>query len=216
MNAEELLAAVMRLSVDERRKIYHGLRGEFAHRLETGWGLNSEAILEAIARAPDITQRGIRGVIAEASFVTKVLPAALRGTDWRPFEDTSGKDIPYDALIENAITGQKVRIQVKNQRRSKGLPMERKGQWIVEVQKTRSGMKGGKKTRPYQFTDFDLIAVCMYPSTGDWASFTYSLSADLKPRKYRKKLIETMQLVPRSLTGERWSTNLVEVLKNHR
>jgi hypothetical protein len=47
--------------------------------------------------------------------------------------------------------------------------------YAVEVQKTRSGEKKGQKTRPYRFGDFDILAVNLHPTTGDWKRFVYTV-----------------------------------------
>jgi hypothetical protein len=63
-------------SPSDRQEILRELRREFPiHELEAEFNASAEVILEAIARSPDITKRGIRGLIAEACFVREVLPA---------------------------------------------------------------------------------------------------------------------------------------------
>ena len=67
--------------------------------------------------------------------------------------------------------------------------------YVVEVQKARSGEKTIKQplrgtdeslevkgtvteqTRPYRFGDFDILAVNMHPSFGDWKSFRYTVAS---------------------------------------
>ena len=56
--------------------------------------------------------------------------------------------------------------------------------FVVETQKTRGGKDAdGNDTRPYNFEEFDIISVCMQPSTGEWSTFYYSLSRWLLPRE---------------------------------
>lgn len=137
MTLASLQTAIRRGSTAERRQLYLTLRAEFAHHLEKEWGLDAETILDAIARSSDLTQRGIRGVVAESVFIREVLPTALEGTpDWRVVADLAAGDISYDAVVEHAQTRRRVRIQVKNQRRQAGAPKEMRGAWVVEVQKT--------------------------------------------------------------------------------
>ena len=78
-----------------------------------------------------------------------------------------------------------VKIQVKLQRSKDLKPMTaREGfrrfssdLFIVETQKTRGGTDAaGNSTRQYRFDEFDIIAVCMQPSCGNWSTFYYSLS----------------------------------------
>lgn len=179
------------------------------HALEEKWAISYELILDAIYRSQDIVQRGVRGVIAEAVFVAEVLPTIK---DWRSVPVVG--DLPYDFKIQSGK--REIKIQVKLQRTQTGAPLTRKffgpDTFIVEVQKTRSGTKrkskdavlpksaptAPEKTRPYQFGDFDIIAVNMQPSTHDWTSFMYTVGSWLMPRAGDKKLIEIMQPVSRS------------------
>ena len=50
-------------------------------------------------------------------------------------------------------------------------------------------------TRPYSFRDFDILAVNMHPSSGDWKDFRYTLASWLLPRVNDVSLIEIMQRV---------------------
>ena len=131
MNAEQIIAAIAGLKPEERRKIFDQLRAEFVHALETKWGLPSETILGAIWRASDLTQRGVRGVIAEYVFIVEVLSEALKGSGWALVGADTAADIPFDALVEKEKT--QVRIQVKNQRMARGAPKIARGCWVVEV-----------------------------------------------------------------------------------
>jgi hypothetical protein len=180
-------------------------------------------ILDAIHRSQDIVQRGVRGVIAEAVFDAKVLPT-IKG--WRPVPVTG--DLPYDFQIQRIADGREIKIQVKLQRTANGLPLSRKvfgpDTFIVEVQKTRSGTRRKKKsdavpvaaekTRPYQFGDFDIIAVNMQPSTRNWNCFMYTVGSWLMPRAGEKNnhLIEIMQPVSRN-RSEFWTDDLEECVR---
>jgi hypothetical protein len=194
------------------------------HALEEKWGISYELILDAIHRSQDIVQRGVRGVIAEAVFEAKVLPT-IRG--WRSVPVTG--DLPYDFNIKRDSDGREIKIQVKLQHTQKGVPLTRSlfgpDTFVVEVQKTRSGTKRGRneavspklsptalqKTRPYQFGDFDIIAVNMQPSTGDWTRFMYTVGSWLIPRRSYKKLIEIMQPVSPS-RSDVWTDNIEECI----
>ena len=75
----------------------------------------------------------------------------------------------------------------------------------------RSAPTAPEKSRPYQFGDFDIIAVNMQPSTSDWARFMYTVGSWLMPRTGDKKLIEIMQPV----NGNRsdvWTDNIKECI----
>ncbi|GAB4358054.1 MAG: hypothetical protein Kow00114_10010 [Kiloniellaceae bacterium] len=54
--------------------------------------------------------------------------------------------------------------------------------FITETQKTRTGNDGeGGRTRPYRYGEFDILAVSMQPSTGDWNRYMYTLGRWLVP-----------------------------------
>ena len=111
-------------------------------------------------------------------------------------------------MLEKDVT--RVRIQVKLQRREAGVPKPYSTRarallncplgtmHVVEVQKTRSGERAGKKTRPYDFGDFDILGVNLHPSTGDWSRFLYTVARWLLPRKEQRHLIEIFQPVPQN------------------
>ena len=113
----------------------------------------------------------------------------------------NGPDHPFDFLLVDKVGP--VKIQVKMQRLEKKVPKHwgRNSQfYVVETQKTRSGKdrKGGS-TRPYQFGEFDLLAVSLHPSGGDWTKFRYTVADWLFPRSKtgkNRKLVQVFQPVP--------------------
>jgi hypothetical protein len=171
--------------------------------------------LDAISRGSDLTKRGVRGVIGETVFATEVAPHA---TGWTPASPPG--DLPYDVLM--ARPPDEIRIQVKLQRREKGIALMRslfrrgpKTHYVVEVQRTRNGLGlGGIATRPYRFGEFDMIAVCMEPSTKRWQDFLYAPALALVPRKSDAQLIDIMQPVPEfpARGSPVWSDNLETAL----
>jgi len=56
-------------------------------------------------------------------------------------------------------------------------------EYVVETQRTRGGTDKatGSATRPYRFGEFDILAVAMHPSTGDWSRFMYTVERWLIP-----------------------------------
>jgi hypothetical protein len=117
-NLRAIQAALADLAVDARRRVSRDLRKEFPiHELELKWNVAAEVVLEAIARAPDLTQRGVRGVIAEAAFAQAVV-APLLNTGWA--DDTPSGDFPYDFRLKDKVGA--VTVQVKNQRNEKQSP----------------------------------------------------------------------------------------------
>lgn len=201
------------------------------HALEVKWGITYDVILDAINRAQDITQRGVRGVIAEAVFESEVLPT-IKG--WRSVPVIG--DLPYDFKIQKDSSKQAVTIQVKLQRTVKGIPLARKvfgaESYVVEVQKTRTGKKkltsksGSTEplpakveaevvsTRPYRFGDFDILAVNMQPLTRDWSRFMYTVGSWLMPRtgSNQSHLIEIMQPV-NSTHSDVWTDSIEECIE---
>ncbi len=71
-----------------------------------------------------------------------------------------------------------------------------RGSYIVEVRRTRSGQMKGKDTRPYRFGEFDLLAVCIWASTGEWHSFLYLPAKRLVPDPRDESVIKKMQPIP--------------------
>jgi excisionase family DNA binding protein len=116
---EELLLLMNQMSEVQKREVLARLREELPiHPLEADWNVSAEVILEAISRATDLTQRGVRGVIAEAIYVIDILPN-VKG--WTPFEAVG--DSAYDAIMKRDLDGVKVSIQVKMQRKKAQRPM---------------------------------------------------------------------------------------------
>jgi hypothetical protein len=173
----------------ERLQLFHELRAEFPiHAFEQRMNATAEMILEALNRAGDLTVRGIRGVLAEATFVLSVASEFKRWSIATP----SG-DLPFDCLLRDSIGD--VRVQVKMQRRLSGRPWIRQGMAVTEVQRTRTGVKRGEATRPYRFGEFDILAVCMEPSHGRWDVFRYIPQRWLIQRPQDRRLIQIMQPV---------------------
>lgn len=201
MSLDEVKYEIARWNDADRLALLRELRATYnipIHPLETAWATTAEAILEAIHDSPDLTQRGVRGVLAEATFRTSVVPT-LHGWTSIPFTG----DLPYDLLLDNGE--RRIRVQVKLQRREKGLPKlyrakgvkETPGIYAVETQRTRNGKRGpeGKATRPYRFGEFDVVAVCMQPVHGNWTTFLYCPARALLPRTSDPELIQVMQPV---------------------
>jgi hypothetical protein len=167
------------------------------HPLEASWQVPAEVILEAISRSSDLSQRGVRGLIAEAYFEQRVLPMHAEWANVTP----PGAHA-YDFLLQRGPNS--VRIQVKSQRRKAGRPMTAKegyrhlssNKLVVETQKTRAGTDDkGKSTRPYRFGEFDVLAVSMEASTGNWTQFRYTVERWLLPHPSDPSLILKFQPV---------------------
>ncbi len=138
---ENIKQLIEQCSEAEKLAIFEYLRARLPqHPLEREWGITSDIILTAIARSSDLTQRGVRGVIAEAVFEAQTLPR-LRG--WNATGFTG--DLPYDFLIEdNSKPPKKIRIQVKLQRMKYIAPCWR-GRVISFTQRTCTQLKFKKR-----------------------------------------------------------------------
>lgn len=203
MSFDEVLGLLARLDDGERRGVLKALRedhGVGIHAIERDWNTTAEVILEAIHASPDLTQRGVRGVVAEAIFRTVVVPERFAGWNLIDFFG----DEPYDVLVEDQAG--RVSIQVKNQRRELQQPKVYKALgkacgstvYVVETQRTRTGKATDAdgeetKTRPYRFGEFDVLAVCMQPSTGEWTDFYYCPSHLLLPHPKNPANLKTLQ-----------------------
>jgi len=204
---------------EQRRKIFQHLRTEFPiHPLEAAFNAPAELILEAISRSPDISQRGVRGLIAEAAFEVYIVKELV---GWEALPVIGNPS--YDFLLRDNVDH--VRVQLKMQRRtsesprvlrdapatyrpmtareaSRNLPMN---MYVVETQRTRTGKKSsGENTRPYRFDEFDILAVSMHPSTNDWSKFMYTVARWLLPRSENTQLLQVFQPVAME-SSESWT-----------
>ena len=206
---DEIRRMLAECSAEQRHQIFEELKEAMPrHAFESRMNSSAAVILEALDRASDLSLRGIRGLIGEAIFVLEIVPA-LSG--WKS-ERVTG-DAAYDASLCDEVSS--VTVQVKMQRREKGLALIKKGTAIVEVQRTRNGLRKGKATRPYNFGEFDILAVCMEPSHGRWNSFHYAPERWLKPRAKDATLVQIMQpvsLVPDAV----WTDDFSEAVRRLR
>lgn len=212
---DRIVHLVSECTEDERITILKYLRSHTPlHPLEAEWNTVAESLLTAISRSSDLTQRGIRGILAEATFEEVVIPR-VESEGWRSLPVEGHR--AYDFHLSKGNV--EIRVQVKLQRKELGKPKEYgraaklrlqhapEKLYCVEVQRTRSGQTKGKSTRPYHFRDFDILAVNLHPSTGDWQQFVYTLGPWLLPRKSDRKLIEIFQPVP-AIADRYWTDKL--------
>jgi hypothetical protein len=209
MKIDDVLKWLDTCTDEERAMVLARLRWKRPlHRLEEEIGLPAEAILDAIGEAAGLTLRMLRGVLAEAAFAHRV----VAGSRWN--DKTPPGDHAYDYLLDD---GQgPFRVQVKLQRSKEGRPMTARealrrlpaDQFVVETWKTRGGTSaGGQTTRPYRFGEFDLLAVSMQPSTGDWGRFHYTVEAWLIPNPTHPDQLLKYQPVAAS-PNEDWTDDL--------
>jgi hypothetical protein len=164
-------------------------------------------ILEAVHRAPELTRRMLRGVIADAAFRTYAL-AALEPHGWRNV--TPEGNYAYDYKLDDGAGP--VTVQVKLQRSVRGSPVVLAGArfgfiesvFMTETQKSRTGTdREDKLTRPYRYGEFDILAVSMQPSTGKWDRYMYTVGRWLRPGKNSGE-VGTLQPVSMQ-PGEFWT-----------
>lgn len=208
---EDVKALLAQCTPEERLQVFRFLRQEFnIHPLEEKLRTKAEVILEAFGRAGDLTLRGIRGIIAEAAFAVDVV-TALKG--WK--DVTVSGQHAYDCVLEDNV-GQ-VRVQVKMQRLREHRPMTAKegyrflpeDMFVVETQRTRGGTDTkGEKTRPYRFGEFDILAVALQPSTGNWSDFTYTVADWLIPDPKQKACMLKFQPVSAAENGD-WTRDFL-------
>jgi hypothetical protein len=201
----ELLA---RCSPEERRTLFQELRAVHQiHEFEAVIGAPAEMILEAVHRAPELTRRMLRGVIADAAFRTFIVPE-VTPHGWR--DVTPVGNFAFDYKLADDVGP--VTVQVKLQRSQRGSPVKRNGErfgfssevFMTETQKTRTGTDGEEnQTRPYRYGEFDILAVSMQPSTGKWDRYMYTLGRWLLPGKQDGEMA-TLQPVTME-PGEFWT-----------
>jgi hypothetical protein len=195
-------------SPDEQQTLFRELRQRhIIHEFEQIIGAPAEMILEAVHRAPELTRRMLRGVIADAAFRTFVVPA-VEPLGWR--DVTPEGNFAYDYRLDDGRGP--ITVQVKLQRSERQQPVVRVGTkysfagdvYIVETQKTRTGTDGDdNQTRPYRYGEFDVLAVSMQPSTGKWDRYMYTLGRWLLPGK-KPGEIATLQPVSQQ-SGDFWT-----------
>jgi len=127
-------------------------------------------------------------------------------------------DAAFDLLLKDESGS--IRVQVKLQRRQKGIPLlHRKfpGSYVVETQRTRGGTRRetNEPSRPYRVEEFDVLAVCLQPSTGDWRDFVYCAARDLLTRKDNEQLLEVLQPVPMK-DSKYWGRSFEDIVRRLR
>jgi hypothetical protein len=154
-------------TAEEQNVIFRELRKlNSIHEFEAVIGAPAEMILEAVHRAPELTRRMLRGVIADAAFRTFIV-SSLEPHGWR--DVTPEGNFAYDYKLDEGSGP--VTVQVKLQRSARGAPVVRSGErysfgpevFMTETQKTRTGTDGDEnQTRPYRYGEFDVLAVSLH------------------------------------------------------
>ncbi len=216
---DQIIESLRKSNFQDKKKIFEILRNEIPiHSIENDWNTKAEIILEAIYRSPDLTKRGIRGIIAEASFKYYVIDKLENFKDITPVGN-----FPYDFLLQSDEGN--IKIQVKMQRLKAHKPMMANegyrilspDKYVVETQKTRGGtdQKTNEDTRPYRFGEFDILAVSMHPSTNDWSKFNYTVSNWLLEREDKPEQLLKFQPVAVE-SNDDWTDNFHIVVQWYR
>lgn len=212
---EEIRKLLEQCASEQRQEVFKILRQEFSiHPLEQQLNTTAEIILEAFSKANDLTLRGIRGIIAEATFTVNVVSTL---TGWKDI--TPKGDLPFDCLLTDGKG--EVRVQIKMQRLRSHKPMFAnqgyrflpKDMYVVETQRTRGGKDAkGNSTRPYKFGEFDILGVCLHPSTHCWTDFMFTVANWLIPDPNNPSLILKYQPVPIKENRE-WTTDFLQCVR---
>lgn len=219
--SEGNLAAIRELlaqcSPEEQAALFRELRARhLIHEFEEVIGAPAEMILEAVHRAPELTRRMLRGVIADAAF-RQFTVRKLADSGWRDISPVG--NFAYDYMLDDGVGA--VTVQVKLQRSERGAPVVKRGErygfdenvHIVETQKTRTGTDGKDNlTRPYRYGEFDVLAVSMQPSTNRWDRYMYTLGRWLLPGRNTGEMatLQPVALIPNDfwtddfVTAARW------------
>lgn len=217
---EDPLASIRALlencSANERKALFRELRAMHQiHEFEQVVGAPAEMILEAIHRAPELTRRMLRGVIADAAFAQFIIPVLSR-SGWADI--TPAGNYSYDYKLEDRSGP--ITVQIKLQRSERGYPVVRDGRrygfdgkvFTVETQKSRTGKDAqDNRTRPYRYGEFDVLGVSMQPSAGTWDRFLYTVGSWLIQGKNPNE-IATMQPVAMTC-NEFWTDDFDEVVR---
>jgi hypothetical protein len=180
------------------------------HPVESRLNAPAEIILDALFRSGQLTIRMLRGIVAESVFQTLVVDH-LPG--WRSLPVIS--DSSFDFQLADGVG--EIRVQVKLQRSERGNPVK-KGEWhVVETQRTRGGRSRADQspTRPYRYGEFDILAVCLQPSTGRWTDFLYTVARWLQPKPTGLQCIATYQPVPLKPNDD-WTNDFLTCVSWHR
>jgi len=164
------------------------------HRLERDFELSSHEILDIISRQGRLSV-AVRGGVAE-HHLGRLLAADPTVASAVPI-DRDGGD--FDVRLDD---GQAVIIECKNAAPSSYSD----GAWKVEVQKTRAS-KNDPASRFYRTTQFDVVAACLFSSTGRW-DFRYRRSRDLRRHERFDDRLAAMQRI-----DESWATSLAEAMR---
>ncbi|MFB2557037.1 hypothetical protein [Herbiconiux liangxiaofengii] len=160
------------------------------HVLEEQFALTSEQILDIIGGRNRLSV-AVRGGVAEFHLEHSLQSApdvrAVERLDVDAMHD-------FNVVLSN---GQALRIECKNASPKRSAS----GSFKVEVQKTRSS-KGDPASRFYLANGFDVVAACLFSSTGEW-EFRYGLTSRMARHKHFPDRLAPIQTI-----NDEWTTTL--------
>ncbi|NJS37514.1 MAG: hypothetical protein HC765_15715 [Brachymonas sp.] len=169
-----------------------GLQSLMPHALEIQYGLTAQELLEAIDRRFRL-KVALEGAVAEVHFERKLKVASQEG--WMNSYQSHDVDGMHDFTV-TSLDDKVLKIEVKTIRN--GIKPQ------VEIQKTRAA-KGDPSSRYYDYSHFDVIAVCLGRHTKDWTQFAYAFTKDLPRHRSHPNKLQVMHAIP--LNGK--STSVV-------
>jgi len=170
------------------------------HALELKYGLTAQELLDAIDRRFRL-KVALEGAVAEVHFERKIRIASREG--WLTSYEGHDTDGMHDFTVVT-LSGSSIRVEVKTIRNG---PKPQ-----VELQKTRAA-KGDPSSRYYDRDHFDVVAVCVGRSTGDWSQFRYALVRELPSHRNHPHKIQVMHQIPeREETTPRWFSRFQDVI----
>jgi hypothetical protein len=173
-----------------------GTRGPTArHLLEETFHLESREIMEIISSRRRLAV-AVRGGVAEHHLMRE-----LEADPHVVIVEQVDEEGPPDA-IATLDDGRRVRVECKNG------SFYANGEGRVEVQKTRAS-KGNPASRYYEVTQFDVLAVCLWPDDGGSPRFVYRATRDLQRHPEFPDRLAVLHRI-----GGDWSSNLAQALSD--
>jgi hypothetical protein len=170
------------------------------HPLEQKYGLTAQELLDAIDRRFRL-KVALEGAVAEVHFERKIRIASREG--WLSSYESHDVDGMHDFTVVT-LSGTTIRVEVKTIRNG---PKPQ-----VELQKTRAA-KGDPSSRYYERNHFDVVAVCIGRSTGDWSQFRYALVSQLPSHRGYQNKLQVMHPIPDGEeTTPRWFSRFQDVI----
>ncbi len=170
------------------------------HALELKYGLTAQELLDAIDKRFRL-KVALEGAVAEVHFERKVRIASKEG--WLYSYEDHDVDGMHDFTVVT-LSEVPIRVEVKTIR--KGVKPQ------VELQKTRAA-KGDPSSRYYDRHHFDVVAVCVGRSTGDWSKFRYALVRELPSHRNYPNKLQVMHSIPESEKSEpRWFSRFQDII----